>query len=127
MVSPSQIQASNALIASTFPTRLVALFVGCTSGIGEITLKKFAQYARQPRAYVVGRSQDAAERIVAECTALNPGGEFIFVKADVSLIRVVDQVCEAIKAKGNVVNILFLSRGVMILDHRGIDFSNLHF
>ncbi|MCJ1292055.1 hypothetical protein MMC34_003605 [Xylographa carneopallida] len=118
MVSPSQIQASNALIASTFPTRLVALFVGCTSGIGEITLKKFAQYARQPRAYVVGRSQDAAERIVAECTALNPGGEFIFVKADVSLIRVVDQVCEAIKAKGNVVNILFLSRGVMILDHR---------
>ncbi|MCJ1416684.1 hypothetical protein MMC32_003022 [Xylographa parallela] len=118
MVSFFQIQASNALISSTFPTRLVALFVGGTSGIGEITLKKFAQHAHQPRAYFIGRSQDAAERIIAECKALNPGGEFIFVEANVSLIRVVDQVCEEIKAKENVLNILFLSQGVMSLDHR---------
>jgi NADP-dependent 3-hydroxy acid dehydrogenase YdfG len=119
MVSLSQIQASNALISSTFPTRLVALFVGGTSGIGEITLKKFAQHSHQPRAYFVGRSQDAADRIVAECKTLNPGGEFIFVKADVSLIRVVDDVCKDIKAKEKVLNLLFLSQGVMSMDRSG--------
>ena len=123
MVSLSQTQASNALILSTFPTRLVALFVGGTSGISEITPKKFAQYSHQPRAYFVGRSQDAAERIVAECKALNPGGEFIFVEANVSLIRVVDKVCKEIKAKENVLNILFLSQGVMSMDRSGMIFS----
>jgi NADP-dependent 3-hydroxy acid dehydrogenase YdfG len=116
MVSISQIQASNALIPSTFPTRLVALFVGGTSGIGEITLKEFAQHSHQPRAYFVGRSHAAAERIVAECKVLNPGGEFIFVKADVSLIRIVDEVCMEIKAKEKALNLLFLTQGVMSID-----------
>jgi NADP-dependent 3-hydroxy acid dehydrogenase YdfG len=119
MVSLCQIQASNALISTTFPTRLVALFVGATSGIGEITLKKFAQHSHQPRAYFIGRSQDAADKIVAECKTLNPGGEFIFVKADVSLIHVVDEVCKDIKAKEKVLNLLFLSQGVMSMDRSG--------
>jgi NADP-dependent 3-hydroxy acid dehydrogenase YdfG len=120
MVSLSQVQASNALISSTFPTQLVALFVGGTSGIGEITLKKFAQYSHQPRVYFVGRSHDAAQRIIAECKTLNPGGEFIFLKADVSLIRVVDEVCNLIKAKENILNLLFLSQGVMSMDRSGM-------
>jgi NADP-dependent 3-hydroxy acid dehydrogenase YdfG len=123
MVSISQIQASNALIPSTFPSRLVALFVGGTSGIGEITLKKFAQYSHQPRVHFVGRSQDSAERIVAECKALNPEGEFIFLRADVSLIRVVDEVCKEIKAKEKFLNLLFLSQGVMSMDRSGMIFS----
>jgi NADP-dependent 3-hydroxy acid dehydrogenase YdfG len=122
MVSLSQVQASNALVSSTFPTRLVALFVGGTSGIGEITLKKFAQYSYQPRVYFVGRSQDAADRIIAECKTLNSGGEFIFLKADVSLIRIVDGVCKDIKAKENVLNLLFLSQGVMSMDRSGMVF-----
>lgn len=116
MVSLSQIQASNALISSTFPTRLVALFVGGTSGIGEATLKKFAQYSQQPRAYFVGRSQDAADRIVADCKVLNPSGEYIFMKSDVSLIRVVDEVCKEVIAKEKCLNLLFLSQGVLTMD-----------
>ena len=120
MVSLSKIHASNSLISTTFPTRLVALFVGATSGIGESTLKRFAQYANSPRAYFIGRSQDAANRIIAECKALNPGGEYIFMKADVSLIRVVDKVCKEIKAKENVLNFLFLSAGVMSMDRSGM-------
>jgi NADP-dependent 3-hydroxy acid dehydrogenase YdfG len=122
MVSLSKIHASNSLISTTFPTRLVALFVGATSGIGESTLKSFAQYANSPRAYFIGRSQDAANRIIAECKALNPGGEYIFMKADVSLIRVVDKVCKEIKAKENVLNFLFLSAGVMSMDRSGMMF-----
>jgi NAD(P)-dependent dehydrogenase (short-subunit alcohol dehydrogenase family) len=127
MVSLSQIQASNTFISSTFPTRLVALFVGGTSGIGEITLKKFAQYSHQPRAYFIGRSHAAAERIVAECKTLNPGGEYIFVQADVSLIRVVDTVCDEIRAKEDILNLLFMSQGVMSMDRSGTICFNSHF
>ncbi|PGH06272.1 hypothetical protein GX51_02469 [Blastomyces parvus] len=116
MVSLTEVQSSNSLIPSTLPPRLVGVFVGATSGIGESTLKTFARYAKQPRAYFVGRSQDAADRIAAECKALNPDGEYIFIQADISLIRVVDDVCEQIKAKESALNILFLSAGVPLLD-----------
>lgn len=116
MVSLSDVKYSNSLISSTLPPSLVAVFVGATSGIGEITLKKFAEYSRQPRAYFIGRSQDAADRIVAECKALNPEGEYIFMKADVSLIRVVDEVCKDITAKEKTLNMLFLSAGLPSMD-----------
>ncbi|KAH6715583.1 hypothetical protein BKA61DRAFT_632230 [Leptodontidium sp. MPI-SDFR-AT-0119] len=116
MVSLTDIQASNSQISTALPPGLVAIFVGGTSGIGEITVKKFAKYSRQPRAYIVGRSQSAAERIIAECRILNPEGEYIFIKADVSLMKVVDEVCETIKAKEKFVNLLFLSAGFPSID-----------
>ena len=119
MVLLSTVQAFNSLIACTLPPGLVAVFVGATSGIGEATLKQFATHARQPRAYFIGRSQAAADRIAAECTALNPDGTYTFIKADVSLIKVVDKVCEEIKAKEKVLNILCLSQGAAIMDRRG--------
>lgn len=112
MVSLSLIQSSNSLVSSTLPPGLVAIFVGATSGIGETTLKQFAKHAKKPRAYIIGRSQDAADRITDECKALNPEGEYIFVQADVSLILEVDRVCNEIKEKEEFVNILFLSAGL---------------
>ncbi len=121
MVLLSEIKFSNSLISSTFPQGLVALFVGATSGIGEITLKKFAKYSRQPRVYFVGRSQSAADRIVAECKALNPQGEYVFIKADVSSIRVVDKVCNDIKLKEKSLNLLFLSAGLAVMDRSGMN------
>ncbi|KAI0534035.1 NAD(P)-binding protein [Xylaria digitata] len=125
MVSISSVRSSNSRIFSTLPTGLVAVFVGATSGIGEATLKKFAQHANNPRAYFIGRSQEAADRIVAECQALNPRGKYIFRKADVSLIRVVDEVCEEINEKEKSINILFLSCGVPSLDRSKTD-EGLH-
>ncbi|KAI1748264.1 NAD(P)-binding protein [Xylaria castorea] len=116
MVSLSSIHSSNSLISSTLPPGLVAVFVGGTSGIGEETLKKFAQYTTRPRAYIIGRSQKAADHIVTECQAINPEGQYFFRKADVSLIRGVDEVCEEIKAKEQAINILFLTCGVLDLD-----------
>jgi NADP-dependent 3-hydroxy acid dehydrogenase YdfG len=118
MVSLSDVESSNSRIFPTLPP-LVALFVGATSGIGEATLKKFAKYSKQPRAYFIGRSQDAADRIITECKVLNPGGEYIFRRGDVSLIKVVDEVCEEIKTKEKFLNILFLSQGVMSMDRSG--------
>lgn len=116
MVSLSVVRASNALIATNLPANLVALFVGATSGIGEATLKAFARYSKSPIIYFVGRSQIAANRIIAECKTLNPGGRYIFIQADVSLIKVVDQVCDEFKAKEATLDLLFLSQGVMSLD-----------
>ena len=119
MVSLSVVQASNSLIASSLPPGLVAVFVGATSGIGEATLKQFVKHTLKPRAYFVGRSQTAGNRIVDECKALNPVGEYTFIKADVSLIRVVDEVCENIKVKERALNVLCLSMGVTSMDRRG--------
>ena len=50
-------------------------------------------------------------------------GEYIFIQADVSLIRNVDEVCEVIKKKEKVVNILFLSAGTPSLDRSGMYFT----
>ena len=118
MVSLTDIQASNAQIASALPTGLVAVFVGATSGIGEYALKHFTKYARGPRIYFVGRSQEAGDRITAECKALNAQGEFIFIKADVSLMKAVDDVCRDIKSKETAINLLFLTQGSLDSGYR---------
>ena len=112
MVALTAVKASNVLLASSLPN-LVAVFVGGTSGIGEFTLKAFAQHTRQPRAYFIGRSQEAGNRIKAECQKLNPTGEFIFMEADTSLIRNIDKVCDEIKTKEKNINILFLTTGTL--------------
>ncbi|OKO98197.1 hypothetical protein PENSUB_9295 [Penicillium subrubescens] len=96
MVTLTNVQSSNAQIATALPPGLVAVFVGATNGIGETSLREFARHARQPRVYFVGRSQEAGDRIAAECRDLNPEGEFIFIKADVSLLKSVDDVCRQI-------------------------------
>lgn len=115
MVSLASVTESNSRL-STLPPGLVAVFIGGTAGIGEITLKKFAQYARQPRAYLVGRSQEAADRIIASCRDLNPDGQYTFIKADVSLLSNVDALCATIKAREKTINILFLSASLPGLD-----------
>ncbi|GKZ36258.1 hypothetical protein AbraIFM66950_007255 [Aspergillus brasiliensis] len=112
MVVLADIQSSNARITTSLPEGMVALFVGATSGIGEATLKQFAKHAARPRVYFVGRKQDAGKRIVAECEALNPEGEYIFIPADVSLLGNVDEVCRDIKKKESALNLLVLTPGI---------------
>jgi len=114
MVSLPDIQSSNFRIASTLPPGLIAVFVGATNGIGETTLKQFAKCTRQARVYFVGRSQEAGDRIAAECKALNSEGEYVFVKADTSLIHTVDDVCRDINIKENSISLLFLSAGTLV-------------
>ncbi|KAL3443350.1 hypothetical protein BJX65DRAFT_285353 [Aspergillus insuetus] len=125
MVALPEILAFNAQIHSSFPAGPVALFVGATSGIGAATLKAFAKYTVKPKAYFVGRSQEAADAIIAECQTLNTEGEYIFIAADVSLIKVVDEVCAQIQAREPYLNILFLSQGVARFD-RPVTAENIH-
>ncbi len=79
----------------------MAVFVGGTSGIGEYALRALARRARRLKVYIVGRSQEAADRIIADCKKDSPEGEFIFIKADVSLLKNVDEVSQQIKSKGD--------------------------
>ncbi|KAK3991083.1 3-keto-steroid reductase [Cladorrhinum sp. PSN332] len=124
MVSLQQMQSSNARI-NTLATGLVAIFVGGTGGIGEATMKELAKHAVQPRIYFIGRSEEAAERITIELESLNPGGQYHFIKADVSLLANVDDVCKGIQSRESLINLLFLTSGTTVT---GTDTSeSLHY
>jgi len=113
MVASADIIASNMSIASTFPNGLVAIFVGGTSGVGEYTVKTFAKYTKNSRIYLVGRSQESADRIIEECKRLSPTSTFKFIQSDISLMKNVDDVCQQIQAQEPRINVLFLSQGSM--------------
>ncbi|KAI1034680.1 hypothetical protein LB504_004740 [Fusarium proliferatum] len=109
MVSLSQVQQTNASAASKLPAGLVAVFAGATAGIGETALKAFTKYTTQPKIYYIGRSQEAGDRLKIELKELNPEGEYVFIKKDMSLLKNVDEVCRDIKSKETVLNVLFLN------------------
>lgn len=113
MVSYTLVQASNARISSSLPAGLVAVFIGATSGIGEYTLKAFAKHTVRPRVYFVGRSEKAGARITAECKDLNPEGEFTFIQSELSELKKVDEVCRRLKKDLTVIDLLWLSQGVL--------------
>ena len=116
MVALDVCNASNASIVTSLPAGMVAVFVGATSGIGEYTLKAFARQAKNPKAYFIGRSQEAGSRITAECQSINPGGQFIFIKSDVSLLNNVNDVCKQILEQEDCVNLLFQTQGTLVTD-----------
>lgn len=92
--------------------------MGATSGIGEYTAKAFAKHAVSPRIYIVGRSQPAAERIIAECKALNETSTISFLKADCTQLGEVDRVCKEIAAKESHINLIVQSQGNLTLKGR---------
>ncbi|GLI78064.1 hypothetical protein PoHVEF18_006363 [Penicillium ochrochloron] len=113
MVALSVVQSSNAAISKELPPGLVGVFVGATSGIGKATLLQLAKYARQPRLYFVGRSQSAADEILPQLNQINADGRYEFIKADASLLSVVDEVCRSIRQKETKIDILFQSQGTL--------------
>jgi short-subunit dehydrogenase len=113
MVSLSDVVASNKRITTSFPDGLVAVFIGGTSGVGEYTVKAFARYVPKPRVYIIGRSKEAADRIIDECQGMNSEGCYEFIQADISLLRNIDDVCRHIKSKESTINLLFQSQGSM--------------
>jgi short-subunit dehydrogenase len=111
MVALDIVRASNAAIPTALPPGLVAVFIGATNGIGEETVKQFAKLAVRPKVYIVGRSQPAAENIIAECRASNPDGEYIFIQKSLDLLKNSVEVIDEIKSREKKINILFLSAG----------------
>ncbi|CAN6672315.1 hypothetical protein TRVA0_046S00276 [Trichomonascus vanleenenianus] len=105
----------------------VGVFIGATSGIGEHTAYKFAQYTKSPIVYIVGRNEVAGQRILDRLKEINkdPQSRFYFLKHDITLIKECDQLCKEIAVNEKKVNLLFLSSGFLNLSHienaEGID------
>lgn len=116
----SVVQESNSRIATTLPAGLVAVFVGATSGIGEYALKAFVQNTKSPKVYFIGRSQPAADRIVAELRSLNPEGTYNFIQSDVALLKNVNAASEQILAHEDKINLLFMTQGTMAVESKMI-------
>ncbi|OCK85543.1 NAD(P)-binding protein [Lepidopterella palustris CBS 459.81] len=116
MVNLITVQQSNSQLKNTsiYPSEPVAVIAGGTSGIGKATAKAFAKSTVCPRVYILGRSQESADRVIGECKALNPKGTFKFIGADLSLIKNVDDVCERIKRYESRINPLILSTGMSL-------------
>lgn len=113
MVALEKVIESNGQLAQAYPEGLVAVFAGATSGIGEIALRNFVQHTSKPHLYIIGRSQEACDRIDIDLRNINPAGKYIFMRSDLSLLRNVDNVCKEIKAKESTINVLFMSQGTL--------------
>lgn len=100
MVAINVVRSANARLVQKQP--LVAVFVGGTAGIGEYAVRALTRNVAKHdgkglRVYIVGRKQDAADKIIADCEKECPKGDFRFVKAnDLSLLGDVDRVCKEI-------------------------------
>ena len=81
-------------------------------------MKAFVHNAVSPRVYIVGRTQDAAERIIRECEILNKDGKVEFIKADVSELSEVDRVCREIMSKEKHINLIVQTQGNLNLRGR---------
>ncbi|TQV98933.1 hypothetical protein V2A60_007370 [Cordyceps javanica] len=114
MVNLRNIQAHNATLASSAPN-LVAVFVGGTSGIALSTALALARHTPSPSIYLVGRSQPAADAAIATMREMNPSARATFLRADISVLKNVDAVCDTIRAKEERLNLLFMTPGYMTL------------
>ncbi|KAF2725142.1 hypothetical protein K431DRAFT_317671 [Polychaeton citri CBS 116435] len=116
MVQLEQVRASNSQAHVLHD--LVCIFIGGTGGIGENTVKELCKRTTRPRVYIVGRSDQNGAEIVRELSDINSDCHATFIKADVSLIRNVDQVCADIMETENQINMLLLTAGYMTLRGR---------
>lgn len=85
-------------------------------------VKKLASAIEQPTIYFVGRNESAGARLEQELKAANPKGAYIFLAADVSKFRKVDEVCQQIRARENSLDLLFLTPGSIAFSKIGEHF-----
>ncbi|KAL4936348.1 hypothetical protein BDV06DRAFT_205256 [Aspergillus oleicola] len=117
MVNLQAVRAHNESLKSLGPG-LVAVFVGGTSGISLSTALALARHSVSPRIYLIGRSQSAADAAIERIQSLNPDAQPMFLKADISLLKGVDSVCDQIKKREKYLNLLFMTPGYLTLSGR---------
>ncbi|KAI0409255.1 hypothetical protein F4802DRAFT_242359 [Xylaria palmicola] len=112
MVRYNEIQDSNALINDATAPR-VAVFVGGTSGIGQLTVRALVATGASTRIYLVGRKSSEARMhsFIRELHGINPKAEIIWTEGEIALLAESKRVCEIIKSKESRVDLLFLTAG----------------
>ena len=112
MVAYKDIKASNALINDANAPR-VAVFVGGTSGVGNLTIRALVGTGASIRIYLIGRkaSKERTLLFIEELRAVNPKADLIWTEGEVSLLAETARLCNEIKSKEPQVDLLFLSTG----------------
>jgi NAD(P)-dependent dehydrogenase (short-subunit alcohol dehydrogenase family) len=118
MIPLPTVRASNAQLRTLRP--ITAVIAGATSGLGESALRALAANSDAPRVYIIGRSEPRATAIIADCLNICPGGTFIFLSADLSLLKNVDTVCAEIlkREEGGKIDLLFMTHGYITFEGR---------
>ncbi|KAH7124789.1 hypothetical protein EDB81DRAFT_872427 [Dactylonectria macrodidyma] len=111
MPSLSSIQQANSQAANK--SRIVAVMMGGTGGIGAATCRELVTTFKKPKLYIVGRSNSAASHLTQELRAINTSAEVNFIQSDLSLLRNVDYVCRAVAQKESAIDLLFLTAGIL--------------
>ena len=109
-------QASNEQFKPT--TRPVALFFGGTSGIGQAMAEQLAnQTAGRAQIVILGRNQDAANKIIAsfprtpDGTSSEQESKYSFVKVDATSMAQVREVTSKLSKELDKINFIVLSTG----------------
>ncbi|KFX99151.1 hypothetical protein V490_01927 [Pseudogymnoascus sp. VKM F-3557] len=118
MIPLPTVRASNAQLRTLPP--ITAVIAGATSGLGESALRALAANSDAPRVYIIGRSEPRATAIIEDCLKICPGGTFIFLSADLSLLKNVDTVCAEIlkREEGGKIDLLFMTHGYITFEGR---------
>ncbi|OBT59649.1 hypothetical protein VE04_00158 [Pseudogymnoascus sp. 24MN13] len=118
MIPLSTVRASNARLRTLPP--ITAVFAGATSGLGESALRALAANSTAPRVYIIGRSEPRAAAVTADGLEICPEGTFVFLSADLSLLKNVDTVCAEIlkREEGGKLDLLFMTHGYITFEGR---------
>jgi NADP-dependent 3-hydroxy acid dehydrogenase YdfG len=126
MVKIRDITDSNGALASREPG-LTAVFAGATAAIGYNTLLQLATLANSPKVYIIGRSRAKFQSQLDTLQEIDPGGTFIFLEAQIALLKEVKKLCAEILSKEEKLDILCMSPGYLSLkktrDGRRFNFS----
>jgi NAD(P)-dependent dehydrogenase (short-subunit alcohol dehydrogenase family) len=89
MVKLKDVEAANTALVNTKP--FVVVVAGGTAGIGERVVRglatTFAAHGSHLRIHIIGRNEEAADKISSDCGSICPGGTFRFVQGNLTLIK----------------------------------------
>lgn len=94
------------------------VFASATSGLGESALRALAANSTAPRVYITDCGEPRTAAIIEDCLKIYPGGTFIFLSADLSLLKNVDTVCREIlkREEGGKLDLLFMTYGYITFE-----------
>jgi len=116
-MSISAIRASNATaFASLSQSRLVAVFVGGTAGIGRAMAHAFATSTKGSTLIIVGRNKSSAEELFGSLREAGADGQYEFVQCDATLMKNSKEAADTILSKHQKINYLVCTQGYLSLD-----------
>lgn len=98
----------------------VGVFLGSTHGIGEYSAYAFAKYAKNPTIYIVGRDKEAGDKVIRRLKGVNGNSDaqYHFIPRDLTRLKQVEEVCNAVKENESKINSLTMTCGFLNIKGR---------